>query len=96
MQDNKKNTPYVDSSDNYKPQWYADMMYSLTVSPDEQYREAMLDKAIDGTLSNYQALKRKIRLEDLIRSKQLYEAFRAKAQAKRTRQSWRSKVNYVP
>ena len=96
MQDNKKNAPYVDSSDNYKPQWYADMMYSLTVNPEESYREAMLDKSIDGTLSNYQALKRKIRLEDLIRSKQLYEAFRAKAQAKRTRPSWRSKIDFVP
>lgn len=84
--------PYVDKDDQYRPQWYAEMMYVRDIP----FKEAYYDNAIGATLDSFQTLKRKIRLEQLLKSKQLYEAFRAKALSKQQKTSWRNSVRYVP
>ena len=87
------NKPYVDKDDLYKPQWYAELVYMRNVP----FKEAYYDNAIGTTLDSFQAYKRRIKLEELIRSKKLYEAFRAKALNKQQRASWRDNVNrYIP
>lgn len=85
--------PYVDKDAQYRPQWYAEMMYARDVP----FKEAYYDNAIGASLDSFHALKRKIKLEQLLRSKQLYEQFRAKALSKHVKRSWRDRIkSYVP
>ena len=87
----KLNVPYVDKDENYRPQWYAELTYNNQVP----YREAYIDKAIEGTLSPYQVIKRKKQLDDLMLSKQLYKAFRDKVMSKQTKKTWRDNVKFI-